>query len=420
MIFTSVYVIIDGFFVSNFVGKTSFAAINIIIPAVLTISAFGYMFGSGGTALVAFFLGQKKSHKANETFSLITYSAFIIGIVLTVIMFIFMEPLSIALGADGELLQDCIVYGQILVVAEPFLILQVMFQSFFIAAEKSKLGLMVNVAAGLTNMILDAVLVLGLPMEYKLAGAAIASAASQVVGGIIPVIYFARKNTSLLKLGKTHFDKKSLFKASTNGLSEFLANMSLSLVSLLFNIQLLRLSGETGVAAFGILMYVSMIYTAIFFGYTMGTSPIISFHFGANNNSELKSLLRKNNIILIITGILMAVAGEIFAGPVSYMFGGYDPALYDLTVCGFRIFSISFIFMGFNVNVSAFFTALNNGIVSGVYSFLRLFVFQCVAVLTLPIIFGIDGIWWSLVVAEAISTVVGIVILIKKRSKYNY
>lgn len=234
MIFTSVYVIVDGFFVSNFVGKTSFAAINIIIPAVLTISAFGYMFGSGGTALVAFFLGQGKKEKANETFSLISYSAFVIGIVLSIILFIFMEPLSIALGAEGALLNDCIVYGRILVLAEPFLIWQVMFQSFFIAAEKPKLGLLVNVLAGLTNMILDAVLVLGLPMEYKLAGAAIASAASQVVGGIIPVIYFARKNTSLLRLGKTHFDKGALLKASSNGLSEFLSNISLSLVSLLF------------------------------------------------------------------------------------------------------------------------------------------------------------------------------------------
>lgn len=420
MIVTSIYSVVDGFFISNFAGKTPFAAVNLIMPVLMILGIVGFMFGTGGSALVAKTYGEGNIKKANEYFSLLVYTAFVIGVILTVLGIAFVHPVAVVLGASGSLLDNCVIYACTVLIALPFYMLQVMFQSFFVVAEKPQLGLIVTVSSGLTNMVLDAILVILLPQEYKLVGAAIATAVAQFVGGIVPIIYFSRKNSSVLKLGKTKFDIKVIGQACVNGSSEFMSNISMSFVAILYNFQLMKFAGENGVAAYGVMMYVSMIFSAAFVGYSVGTAPVISFHYGAKNENELKELLRKSITIIGIFGVCMVVAAEILAMPLSKFFVGYDAELYDLTVFGFRIFAGSFAFMGFCIFTSAFFTALNDGKTSAIVSFLRTFVFQTATIMVIPAFLGITGVWVSVVAAEAMAVVIAILFLKLKRKKYGY
>ena len=418
MIFTSIYGVVDGFFVSNFVGKTAFTAVNFIFPLLMILGAIGFMFGTGGSALVACTLGEKDGEKANRTFSLLVYVSIGLGIVVAVAGILLLRPIARLMGAEGELLDNCVLYGRIILCALPGFVLQMEFQSFFVTAEKPKLGLAVTVASGVTNMVLDAVLV-GL-FSFGLVGAAIATGLSQVVGGVIPLLYFSRKNSSLLRLTKTRFDGKALLKTCTNGSSELMSNVAMSLVSMLYNIQLLALAGQDGVSAYGTMMYVNMIFLAIFIGYSIGTAPVVGFHLGAENYGELKSLLKKSGVIIGICSVAMLGRGLVLAKPLSVLFVGYDAALCELTVHGFYIFAVSFLFVGFAIFFSGFFTALNDGITSAIISFLRTLVFQIAAVLLLPMVWGIDGIWWSIVVAELMAAVVGAIFLMLKRRKFHY
>ncbi len=420
MIFTSIYSVVDGFFVSNFAGKVAFSAVNIIMPFLMTVSTVGFMLGTGGTAIVANTFGSGDKEKANRYFSLFVYTAFVIGSILSILGFIFIRTISISLGASGDILKHCIVYGRIILVILPFFILQIMFQSFFIVAEKPRHGLLVAGVTGIINIVLDAILVILLPLEYKLTGAAIATSFSQFVGGVIPLVYFTRKNSSILRLGKTIFDKRILLKACTNGSSEFMSNVSMSIVGILYNIQLLKYAGENGVASYGVMMYVSMIFSATFIGYSIGSSPIIAYHDGAKNHDELKGLLKKSIYLHVISGFIMITLAQLLAIPLALIFVGYDKELMDMTVSGFRIFAIAFPFMGFSIFGSGFFTALNDGVTSALISFLRTLVFQVISVLLLPIIWKIDGIWISIVVAEVMSVLFTVLFLIKKRKKYKY
>ncbi len=420
MIFTSIYSVVDGFFISNFAGKTSFAAINLIMPVLIILGTVGFMFGTGGTALVARTYGEGKKEQANRYFSLFVYVAFAIGLVLAILGFIFIRPIASVLGAKGVLLDNCVTYSRIILVSLPFFVLQVMFQSFLVAAEKPHLGLTITILSGVINMILDAVLVLLLPQELKLSGAAIATAVAQTIGGIIPLIYFFRKNSSILRLGKTSFNGKAILRACINGSSEFMSNISMSLVGILYNLQLLKYTGENGIAAYGVMMYISMIFSAAFIGYSIGVAPIISYHDGSQNHTELKSLLRKSLILIGLFGIGMVISAELLTHPLSKFFVGYDAELFDLTVSGFRIFALSFCFMGFGIFASGFFTALNDGLTSAIISFLRTLVFQSACILLLPIILGIDGIWISVVVAEFMAVVLGTIFLVVKHKKYSY
>lgn len=420
MIFTSIYSVVDGFFISNFAGKIPFAAINLIMPVLMILGTVGFMFGTGGTALVALTYGEGDRKKANEYFSLLVYSAAALGIILALLGFCFIRDIAGMLGAKGELLENCVIYGRVILIGLPFYVLQVMFQSFFVAAEKPHMGFIVTLISGVTNMVLDAVLVIGFPQEIKLVGAAVATATAQFAGGMIPLIYFLRKNSSILRLGKTKFEGKVLIKATSNGLSEFMTNISMSIVAILFNSQLMKYSGENGVAAYGVMMYVSMIFTAVFVGFSIGASPVISFHFGAKNTDELKNLIRKSIVIVGTFGIIMVIAAEIFAGGLAKIFVGYDEELYRLTLSGFRIFALSFGFMGFGILTSGLFTALNDGLTSALISFLRTLVFESGAVMLLPLIFGIHGIWYSVVVSEFLALVLGAVFLVINRKKYHY
>ncbi len=420
MIFTSIYGVVDGFFVSNFAGKTPFAAVNLIMPFLMMMATVGFMFGTGGTAIVAKTYGEGDRDRANAYFSLFVYTAFGIGVLLAVVGIFAIRPIAILLKAEGALLENCVIYARIILVALPFYVLQLLFQSFFVTAEKPHLGLAVTVSAGVTNMVLDAVLVTLLPQEYKLAGAALATAASQLVGGGIPLLYFFRKNSSILRLRRPQMDGKALLKACANGSSEFMSNISMSLVGMLYNIQLMKYAGENGVAAYGVMMYVSMIFSAAFIGYSIGTAPIIGYHDGAQNHGELKVLLRKSLIMIGCFGIGMIAAAEALAVPLAHIFVGYDPELMALTVSGFRIFALSFGCMGYAIFASSFFTALNDGLTSAIISFLRTLVFQCAAVLLLPLRWGIDGVWFSIVVAEGMAVLLGVIFLIAKRNRFHY
>ncbi len=420
MIFTSIYGVVDGFFISNFAGKTPFAAVNLIYPFLMILSTVGFMFGTGGSALVAKTFGEGKPEKANRLFSLFVYFSLALGLIFAILGFIFIRPISVLLGAEGQLLQDCVLYSRILLVSLPFLVLQFLFQSFFVTAEKPNLGLAVTLSSGITNMVLDFVLVLSLPQHLKLTGAAIATALSQTIGGTVPLFYFFSKNKSILRLGKTNYDGKAILKAATNGSSEFMSNVSMNLVAMLYNIQLIKYAGENGIAAYGVMMYVSFIFAAVFIGYSVGIAPVISFNFGAQNNTELKSLLKKSSVLIFISGTFMVVLGLLLNMPLSKLFVGYDAELLSLTVNGFKIFSLSFIFMGFAIFYSAFFTALNDGLTSALISFLRTVVFQVGAVLLLPLILGIDGIWYSILVAELMAVVFSVIFLFAKKNKYHY
>lgn len=418
MIFTSIYGVVDGFFVSNFVGKTPFAAVNFIMPFLMILGAVGFMFGTGGSALIAKTMGKGDSDKAKQLFSLFVYVSAACGIIIAVLGILFIRPIAAFLGAKETMLDDCVTYGRIILIALPAYMLQYEFQSFFATAEKPQLGLAVTIAAGVTNMVLDALFVA--VFSFGLEGAAAATAISQCVGGIVPLIYFCRPNSSLLRLTKTKYDGKALLKACTNGSSELMSNISMSIVSMLYNLQLIKYAGENGVAAYGVLMYVNMIFLAAFIGYSVGTAPIIGYHYGAENQNELRSLLKKSLIIIGIFSLMMLILAEGLAQPLAKIFVGYDQVLLDLVLRGFMIYSFSFLFAGIAIYGSSFFTALNNGLISAMISFLRTLLFQVAAVLIFPAIWGIDGIWISIVIAELMAAVVTALFLIGKRSKYHY
>lgn len=418
MIFTSIYGVVDGVFVSNFAGKTPFAAVNLIMPLLIITGAPGFMVGTGGSAIVAKTMGQGKPELANRYFSFLVCAAAVGGTAVGVLGFAFARPIASLLGAEGEMLEYCVLYARIILAANPFFILQNVFQSFFVTAEKPKLGLYVTVGAGLTNIVLDALLV-GV-FRWGVAGAALATILSQAVGGLTPIVYFLRENSSLLRLVRPRFDGRVLWKTCTNGSSELMSNISGSIVSMLYNFQLLRLAGEDGVAAYGAIMYVNFIFLAIFIGYAIGSAPVVSYHYGAEHGDELHILLVKSAVLTEAVGVVMAVLALLAAGPLAKIFVGYDQALYELTVQGFHLYAISYLLCGLNIFGSSFFTALNNGLASAVISFLRTLVFQCAAVLILPIFLKVDGIWLAITVAEALALAVTTVLLAKYRKEYRY
>lgn len=418
MIFTSIYGVVDGFFVSNFVGKTPFAAVNFIMPFLMVVGVFGFMFGTGGSALIAKTMGEGNRQKAQNIFSLLVYATLISGVVIAVLSIVFLRPIAAFLGAEGAMLDDCVLYGRIILAALPFLMAQYAFGSFVIAAEKPKFGLLLTVAAGLTNMLGDFLFIVVL--DWELVGAALATALGQVVGGIIPLIYFARKNTSTLRICKPKWDAKALLKTCSNGSSEFMSNVSMSLVGMLYNFQLMRYAGENGIAAYGTIMYVNFIFISVFIGYATGVAPVISFHFGAANTGEVKGLLKRSTLIVLVVSLLMFGISKLFATPLGKIFVGYDGVLLNMTVHAFGIYALSFLFSGFAIFGSAFFTALNDGLTSALISFLRTLLFQSAAVLLMPLIWGLDGIWYSVIAAEALAVLVTVIFMLGKRKKYKY
>lgn len=418
MIVTSVYTIVDGFFVSNFAGKNAFTALNLIYPFLMALGALGFMIGTGGSALVSFTLGEGKKERANQIFTMLVLTIVIAGAVWSVVGFIFIRPIARALGATDAIVEDCVLYGRILLASNVFFMMQNSYQSLLVTAERATFGLAISVASGVMNVILDFVLVYVL--NLGIGGAAAATAGSQIVGAAIPTLYFWGPNKSLLHFTKTRLDLRVLKKACSNGASEMMTNLSSSVVSMLYNWQLMKIAGEDGVAAYGVIMYVAFIFMAFFFGYAVGCGPLIGYNYGSGNHKELKNLLCKSLVFTAFAAVIMTVASEILAMPLSKVFVGYDKNLCDMTCRGMAFFSFSFLICGFNIFGSAFFTGLNNGKISAVLSFLRTLVFQVISIFLLPVFLKLDGIWLAVVVAEGLTLVFTAIFLITQRKRYHY
>ncbi len=418
MVFSSLYSIVDGFFVSNYVGKTPFAAVNLIMPVMMGIGSIGYMLGTGGSAIVAQMLGEGKRELANSYFSMFIYVTAGVSLLLSIIGFLCVRPISAALGAYGDLLAYCVVYGRILFISQTGFILQNVFQSFFPTAEKPALSLKISIAAGLSNILLDYLFIAVFNMG--IAGAALATAIGQFIGGILPLFYFSKKNNSLLRLTKAPLNRRILLKACSNGSSEMVTNLSASVVNILYNFQLMKLAGENGIAAYGIIMYVNFIFLAVFMGYSIGSAPLPAYHYGAGNLNELKNLFRKGFVIMGASGLILTLLAELSSAPLVALFASYDADLFAMTCHGFRLYSLAFAVMGINVWGSSFFTSLGDGAVSAAISFLRTFLFQIITVLLLPCFWHLDGIWLAIVIAELFAFVVTITFFAAKRNRYHY
>lgn len=426
MVFTSIYGVVDGFFISNYTGKTAFAAVNLIMPFLMILGSIGFMLGTGGTAIVSKLLGEKRDTEAKQYFSLFIVVTLISGLIFTAIGEITMPYIAKALikGKDlapevADLMLDyAVLYGRIVTAGVTAFMLQNVFQAFFSAAEKPTLGFVFTVSAGCVNIIFDGVLVGA--CKLGVTGAAIATIMSQYVGAIAPMVYFSCKNKSLLRFVKPKFNAKVLLKACTNGSSEFVSNISMSIVSIVYNYQLLKFAGENGVSTYGVLMYVNFIYYSIFIGYAIGTAPIIGYNYGANNSAELKNIFKKSMVLMAILGVLMTGLAGALANPISKLYVGYDRELFEATVKAFYIYSFSFIFAGFAIFSSSMFTALGNGLISALISFVRTIILQIVAVFILPLICGVNGIWASLLVSEILATIMSMIFCVTLRKKYHY
>lgn len=418
MIFTSIYGVVDGLFISNVEGSDAFASVNLIMPFVMIMGSVGFMIGTGGSALVSKTIGEGKKEHANKIFSMLIYFLIGAGVLLTLLGIIFMNPVAKLLGANGDILKYSVIYGRVLVAALVPFLLQNAFQAFLITAERPGFGLIISIAAGITNMVLDFLFIYVFKMGVF--GAALATGISQIVGGIIPLIYFIRKNSSILKLVKTNFDKKALLQACGNGSSEMLTNISTSLVNMLYNIQLMKLAGSNGVVAYGIIMYVGFIFSGTYLGYSIGVAPVIGYHYGANNKDELKNLFKKSLKLIISASVIMTLLAELLARVLASIFVSYDAELLNMTTIAIRLFALSYLIGGINVFASSFFTALNNGFISALISFLRTLVFQISMIFVLPLIWKLNGIWLAVVYAELLALIVSIICFIKYRKKYEY
>ena len=418
LLFISIYGVVDGLFVSHFVGKTAFASINLVMPFTMILGGMGFMVGTGGTALVSKTLGEKDTVKANRYFTMMVYFTVIMGAILTVIGIVFMKPIAYFLGATDAMINDCVTYGRIVIGFTTMFMLQNLFQNFLVTAEKPKLGLFSTLAAGITNMVLDALFIA--IFKWGVAGAALATGMSQLVGAVIPFVYFIKDSKCVLHFTRTKLELTPIVRACFNGSSELMSNISMSVVSMLYNFKLMSMIGENGVSAYGVLMYVQFIFISMFIGYVVGTAPIIGYNYGAKNTSELRNMFKKSTILTSSAGIVLTVSAFLLANPLSYIFVGYDKELYELTARAFKLFSVSFLFAGVNIFASSLFTALNNGLISAIISFLRTLVFQVISVMLLPLIFGTDGIWYSIAVAEVFAFIISAVFVVLNRKKYNY
>ena len=417
---TSVYSIVDGWFISNYAGSTAFAAMNIIWPAIAIISALGLMVGAGGSALVSKTFGEGDNERGNRIFTMLTRLTLIAGAVISFVFILLMRPATVALGAEGEMIRLAVIYGRILTAALPVYMIQMAMQPFFMVAGRPELGTVTSIACGLTNIVLDALFVA--VFGWGLTGAAIATAASFLVGGCIPVVFFAskRNRTPVRFLKDSPADWPAINQSLSNGLSEFVGNISFNIVGICYNLQLMKYIGENGVSAYGVLMYVGFIFGSVFIGYNMGISQVISYKYGAGDKAELRSLLRKSCTLIAVAGLLITVAVELLAPRISQLFVGYSPALRDLTTYAMHIYMVSFLICGFNMFASAWFTALNNGPVSAVISFTRTLVFELGCVFVLPLVFGIDGIWLAVNVAEVLALILSAALVLGLRKRYGY
>ncbi len=417
MVVTSIYSVVDGLFVANVVGSNALASINIVMPMFLILGAFGFMMGSGGSAEVAKTMGEGREDDAKSYFTTLTIAVAVLGVGLTAATIFFIRPLSYFMGASDLLIEDCVIYGTICLIGNIPYMLQTFFQTFFITAEKPKLGMVLTIASGVTNIVLDWLFIV--VFQWGIAGAAVATSIGYAVGGFLPLLYFARKNSSRLHFVKPHVHWRMLLHSAGNGSSEMVSNASRALTTFLFNIQLMRLVGEAGVSAITIMQYVNFVFIAVMIGFSVGSAPVVGYHYGAQNQTELKGLFRICMTFIVTTCLCMFALSELAAGPLVAVFAD-SQSLYEMTLWGFRLFAISFAAVGINIFASAFFTALCNGAVSAFISFMRTIVFEAGAVLLLPVFFDLNGVWIALPVAEGLGVLVSVICLVIFRKRYHY
>lgn len=418
MVFTSIYSVVDGFFVSNYVGVTGFAAINLMLPILMFFSCLGFLFGTGGTAIVSRTFGEGNPERANSYFSLICYAILITGVAVTVVTIIIMPWVVTRLGATGQLREYAILYGRITMLSTPLYMMQTASQSFFAAAERPQMGMYMTIAGGLTNIGLDYILVAKL--GYGLIGASVATTVTEGVSGLVALVFFMAPNGSLLRIGKTAFNGKVLTEACANGASELMSSLSSTVVGVLCNYQLMRFGGENGIAAYGVIMYVGFVFISMFLGYAFGVAPVVGYNYGAENHSELRNVLVKSLTLIGAAGVAMAALAQIFAGAIGQIYVGYNAELLEMTVHGMKIYMLSYLVCGFNIFGSAFFTALSNGKVSAVLSAMRSFVFQAVCLIVLPMFLEITGVWSATLLAEGLTVIMTATVLIRLRERYHY
>lgn len=419
VIFTSLYGIVDGLFVSNFAGDDAFAAINLFMPLFYILGSAGFLLGSGGCAFIAKLFGEQREGEARRHFTGLTLLATGTGALFTCVITPFMPQIATLLGADENTHAYCVTYGYIMLGGLVPFLLQSYFQYFFAVADRPKTGLIITVAAGMTNVIGDFLLIF--VFDLGVIGAAVATIVGAAVGGIIPLVYFLIKRDGRLFLSKPSFKPRDMGAVCVNGSSEMVTNISVSTVSVIYNLQLLKYIGDnSGVIAYGVIMYVSFIFIGCFLGFSVGTAPIIGYNYGAQNTDELKNVFKKSMLFYVIAAVVMTVLSEALATPLAYIFVGHDKKLLELSAHALRLFSFSFLISGFNIYASALFTALNNGVLSAVISISRTLVLQIGAVFIMPLIFDIDGIWSATIAAELLTFAVSAIIVLAQRKKYMY
>ena len=418
LILTSIYGVVDGLFISNVEGDIAFSAVNLILPGVMMFSSIGFMMGSGGAAIVSKTLGEGKKEKASQYFSMIVYFLIIIGIVCAILGCILTKQISSLLGASEKMEKYCIEYGRVLFLFLPFMMLQYMFQSFFAVAEKPNVGLLITLCAGITNAIGDYLLIV--VFRLGITGAAVASGASMVVGSVPAIIYFAFKKDLKFKLVPTKFDWKALGHTMSNGSSEMVTNISMSFVNMLYNAQLMKYYGENGVSAYGVIMYVGFIFSGCYMGVSQAVAPVVGYNYGASNEEELKNVFKKSLIILAVMAIFLTGSAEALSKPLAYVLFSHNEELLKLTTYAIRLYAIGYTISWINIFGSAFFTGLNNGLVSAIISFGRMLVFQLATIFILPLIFDSTGLWLAMPVSEVFSLIVTVTFFITMRKKYNY
>ena len=424
MVFTSLYTIVDGVCISNFCGKESFAGVNLIFPIIMIVGGLGFMLGTGGSALVGKLLGEKKDLEARQTFTMTIIFTILIGLTITIAGVLLIETLvyamtSVATGdISQKMIDEAILYGRLLMAGQVFFMLQNVFQSFFIVDEKPVLGFVFILIGGLTNIVLD-ILFIGV-CKWGIIGAAAATICGYLSGSLGPIIYFLIRKNDYIHFERTKLKLKPLIKICFNGSSEFVNNISSSIVSIVFNMQLLHYFGEDGINAYGIIMYLAFVFTAIFLGYSSAVAPIESYNYGAQNNKELKNVLIKSLIITSILSVSMFIISFTLAEPFSFIFANGSDTLLKITTNGMRIYSIAFLFIGLSIYISTFFTALNNGLISALIAFLRTLVFQIVFVFVFPLFLGKYGIFFAILAAEIMSILLAITFLLIYKKKYRY
>lgn len=417
MVFVSMYSIVDGIVVSNFVGSLGLSAINIVYPVLNVCMALAFMLAAGSNAIMGKKMGEGKVYEANSFMSLTVIVNVAAIIVFTAIFLMWDEKIYMMLGSDEELLPYCMEYGRIIVLGGPVWVMQVLFQSYLVTADKPHMGLWLSVAAGVTNIVLDVIFVGAFRMG--MAGAAMASVAGMMIGGLVPLTVFFNKK-SLIHFEKPVWEGREFLKALGNGSSEMVSNLASAVTTTLFNLQMMALIGEKGVAAISAILYLQFIFLAVFFGFVSGISPVVSYNYGAGNKTNIHRTFKISMKIVIIFSLSMFALAEVFTGGLVLVFASKDAVLSELMISGFRIIAVSILFSGLNIFASGFFTALNNGRVSALISILRTFVLEAGALILLPEFMGIDGVWWSLPAAEILSAVIAVVMIVKYRKTYGY